>query len=912
MDWKLCCVCQEGETPNNHLIDPSLTKALVSSKDLLKLFAEIINKYEKEDCWPSGFDFIKLNMGNTGSLEEWLKVNKAVYHSFCRKKFRQQNLNKLVKKNKSRKRDNSQLNATNINPQKKLRSLDSSFSRPTYSKDDTEKSLPCVFSLICNDPVLPDDPNRREVKTGISTDTGITKTLNSWALIMDDSDLLSKIIITDGDLHAADVVYHKGCYTRYHTIVRSQLRKNPKSNLEKTCLSTQAIYSVIRHMDHMKEKEGCFIFELDDIYSFYRKYLEELDECKNKSAMNRTRFKERLLELAPQLKSENTSSRRIIFFYKESVGDTFQNLDKNNSMTEDSKISDVIKIIREYLLEPQSPFSGTFSEKCEEKAVNEKGLNFFKELLVGKSTANDESHCHRAALTLYQLTALNCRAKVCNKSKTRIGHEKETPLSLYIALKLHLHTRSKKLVNEFHKLGLCISYDRLLELLKGIENTVKMTYNEEEAVFPLTLPRDVFVTVQDDNIDISISDYHGTALSVITHSTSGNPGRRVPFPEIKKSDGPVSLHEEFVNVKPAYLANSSPMLPKSQPGVPLQPEITNVLADAKRVEQSWLQSTESVFKPIPKPALGWAAFHAKKIDTPVDPVETAVLHIWPNKADTPAMQKHCMEVAIAVTNKMNPGQTPVLTNDNPLYAICKQLQLQHKETLGEDKLFLKIGDLHVEMLIIMILAVLLNCSGWAEALSDAGITTPGRAEGLANSSSDVNLAAYAHQVTYAALHNLMIEAYRDDMKNKTEQVPFDEWKMEKEQKHPTFMFWSLILRLETLYHMFKRSLREGNFQLYMETLVAWVIWTHALDRINYRRWLPVHLRDLVQLKTRHPKLYEEFSAGRFVGSVTKARFSALPLDQVIDYTYIQFYHYFFFKFRGCLFNLYFNIKNQIS
>ena len=109
-----------------------------------------------------------------------------------------------------------------------------------------------------------------------------------------------------------------------------------------------------------------------------------------------------------------------------------------------------------------------------------------------------------------------------------------------------------------------------------------------------------------------------------------------------------------------------------------------------------------------------------------------------------------------------------------LYAICKQLQLQHKETLGEDKLILKIGDLHVEMLIISILAVLLNCSGWAEALSDARITTPGRAEGLANSSSDVNLAAYAHQVTYAALHNLMIEAYRDDMKNKTKQVPFDE------------------------------------------------------------------------------------------------------------------------------------------
>ena len=148
----------------------------------------------------------------------------------------------------------------------------------------------------------------------------------------------------------------------------------------------------------------------------------------------------------------------------------------------------MIKTIREYLLEPQSPFSGTFSETCEERAINKNGLNFFKKLLSGESTADANSHCHRAALTLYQLTVLNCKNKVSNKNNPRFNHEKETPLSIYIALKLHLHTRSKKLVNEFHQLGLCISYFRLMELLKDIENTVKMTYNEEEALSPSLSP----------------------------------------------------------------------------------------------------------------------------------------------------------------------------------------------------------------------------------------------------------------------------------------------------------------------------------------------------------------------------------------------------------------------------------------
>ena len=88
-------------------------------------------------------------------------------------------------------------------------------------------------------------------------------------------------------------------------------------------------------------------------------------------------------------------------------------------------------------------------------------------------------------------------------------------------------------------------------------------------------------------------------------------------------------------------------------------------------------------------------------------METAILYLWPNKADTPAMQKHCREVALAVTEKKNQGQTPVLVNDNLLYAICKQLQLQHPNTLGVDKIFLKIGDLHIEIMIVMVLGTVL-------------------------------------------------------------------------------------------------------------------------------------------------------------------------------------------------------------
>ena len=39
--------------------------------------------------------------------------------------------------------------------------------------------------------------------------------------------------------------------------------------------------------------------------------------------------------------------------------------------------------------------------------------------------------------------------------------ERETPASLYLAMKLHLKTGSASLVQTMHQRGLCVSYDRL-------------------------------------------------------------------------------------------------------------------------------------------------------------------------------------------------------------------------------------------------------------------------------------------------------------------------------------------------------------------------------------------------------------------------------------------------------------------
>ena len=52
-----------------------------------------------------------------------------------------------------------------------------------------------------------------------------------------------------------------------------------------------------------------------------------------------------------------------------------------------------------------------------------------------------------------------------------------------------------------------------------------------------------------------------------------------------------------------------------------------------------------------------------------------------------------------------------------------------------------------------------------------------------------------------------------------------------------------------------------------------------MDHTNYARWLPVHVRDMVQLSQKHPQLYAEFLKGNFVVQRSARKFSLISKDQ---------------------------------
>jgi len=190
------------------------------------------------------------------------------------------------------------------------------------------------------------------------------------------------------------------------------------------------------------------------------------------------------------------------------------------------------------------------------------------------------------------------------------------------------------------------------------------------------------------------------------------------------------------------------------------------------------------------------------------------------------------------------------------------------------------GGLHIEMASLRMLGHWLDGSGWLQCLVESDVTTTGVAESCI-SASHVKRTRYAHSVTAAALYICLRRCYNKYCKDtdSAEQKPFDEWRSDCENQSAQFKFWSTALNLEMLVLSFVRSLRMGDFALYVDTLQAIAPWFFALDQVNYARWLPVHLRDMLSFQEQHPHIYEQFVCGKFTISKSGKKFSSISVDQ---------------------------------
>ena len=258
--------------------------------------------------------------------------------------------------------------------------------------------------------------------------------------------------------------------------------------------------------------------------------------------------------------------------------------------------------------------------------------------------------------------------------------------------------------------------------------------------------------------------------------------------------------------------------------------------------------------------VSWAAYHASKQSAPVDPSSLAITSLPPlfrDQANSVAMIRHSMDVIKTAVDILNPGQVPVITADQPLYTLAKQIQWNWPQTHGEDYFVILFAGFHIEKASFNTLGDLLDCSGWTEALVQAGVATPGTADSFIKA-AHVTRTRWAHQVTASVLYLLRQEGYTqycDELDDGHVAMSVEEWCDTRADASPQFKFWSIILKLELEIMIYVRSLREGDFKLYVDALTKIAPWFFALGHTHYARWIPVHLRDMVALEDKHPDVF---------------------------------------------------------
>lgn len=865
INWELCVLCQGPNTDELQCPARSLRQDVGAG---YRSLAEDLTRLHELGELPPNLNLAIIDNGQ--GLASSLFANKAQWHKSCRAKY---NKTKIMRAEKRK-----------LSEETVLKDVDSSC-RYMRSKSDTGKEHDVCF--FC------DEDAGLEGLHEATTLERVDQSVRNSAYLLQDSKLLAKL--SAGDMVALEAKYHLHCLASLYNRSRAVKDKMEPRSDDKAALHSIVFAELVSYVDDARTDTSVApVFKLAELANLYTSRLEQLG-FKPNQRIHTTRLKEKLLSHFPDLKAHN-QGRDVLLMFDQDIGDAMRKACEQDNDSDAIHLAKAAQIVRREMFAGQTSFTGSFNVKCQE-SVPETLIALIRMILEGPNIKDQgDMPAIQEALTISQLLVFNsvkhARHAGTKTQSVRHSQSQETPLTVYTGLLLHAETRKRDLVDKFHDLGMSVSYDRVLRITAGLANAVCQQYEKKGIVSPPQLRAGLFTTSAVDNIDHNPSSttatgsFHGTAISITQHPTvhfEGTDQEVISIDDesdtLKKTVDPLPAY--YTEVPPVMLRNNYPNVPKREGPMAGDRQLLNV---SLQDERQWLDCTMQNLKEEWAPDKGfvsWAAYHANLHPTVDRPKSlSALLPLFHDNAHSAAMIRHSMNLVKQVVQELNPGQVPVLTCDQPLYAITKQIQWTWPESHGEDHFVILLGGLHIEMAFMKVAGDWLEDSGWTEALVQADVAGSGTADSFLRA-SHVSRTRNAHQVTAACLFILQHRAY--DMYTESnadvhEQLDFDQWCKKQEDSHPQFKYWSIVLELELHILMYVRSLRESNFKLYIDALTELVPWCFALDHTNYARWLSVHIRDMAGLSDTHQAIEAEFTAGHFTIHKTGNAFSAIAID----------------------------------
>lgn len=188
-------------------------------------------------------------------------------------------------------------------------------------------------------------------------------------------------------------------------------------------------------------------------------------------------------------------------------------------------------------------------------------------------------------------------------------------------------------------------------------------FMEQGVVCSPQMKKDVFTVAAVDNTDhnptatTAKSSFHGTSISLFQSEATGRSQEALSLPKQAKSIP--QLPDSYVSVPPAFFTKQ-PLLPQEVPDLP-RPESLSLSQ-----EQQWLEHVRVTEEYDDSTQVSWSAYNSnREVKGDFDRSWTALLPLLTDHANEVSTIKHSMDKVREATSYLNPGQTPVITADQP-------------------------------------------------------------------------------------------------------------------------------------------------------------------------------------------------------------------------------------------------------
>ena len=381
------------------------------------------------------------------------------------------------------------------------------------------------------------------------------------ALALKDTELISKL--APADMIALEAKYHTKCFLRLYDNAKQagDRQGEPADHLRGI-----AFADLVAYMEEYCLEEGVNpVFKLADLASTYKALQDQLGAVVE-GRIHSTRLKTRLLSVQfPDLR-ECKEGCNILLTFEKDIGDAIRKACEQDNFDNDAKhLVRAARVVRRGMFDTKFSFGGSFKQGSQEAAVPPSLLALINMMLEGPHIKRQTAvAANAAALSISQLLIFNSMKRRRSEISTPARHspERETPVPLYLAMKIHAVTRSRNLLNSMFSLGLCVLYDRLLQVTADIANGVCQQFAADDVVCPPKMRKRLFTVAEVDNIDYNPSSatakdsFHGTGISLMqlpTHQTSGFDRGVVINPSTSSSKSVAPLPTKYASVPLAAL-----------------------------------------------------------------------------------------------------------------------------------------------------------------------------------------------------------------------------------------------------------------------------------------------------------------------------------------------------------------------